>query len=105
MIPYTVEPRADTRVSNVTMGIWLFLASEVMLFGALFSSYALLRVSAPVWPSGAETFGLTFAGVNTVVLFALSSIVWWARRAVRRVRPALLLASGLAPSGRSGFSS
>ncbi len=46
-IPYTVERRADTGVTNVTLGIWLFLASEVMLFGALFSAYALLRVSAP----------------------------------------------------------
>ena len=44
MIPYTIERRADTGVTNVTLGIWLFLASEVMLFGALFSAYALLRV-------------------------------------------------------------
>ena len=46
MIPYTAEARPDTGVSNVTLGFWLFIASEVMLFGALFSSYALLRVSA-----------------------------------------------------------
>jgi len=38
MIPYTIERRADTGVNNVTLGIWLFIASEVMLFGALFSS-------------------------------------------------------------------
>ena len=50
MIPYTVDRRADTGVSNVRMGIWLFLASEVMLFGALFSAYALLRVSSSNWP-------------------------------------------------------
>ena len=50
MIPYTVERRVDTGVTNVTMGVWLFLASEVMLFGALFSAYALLRVSAAAWP-------------------------------------------------------
>mgnify|MGYP003347756068 CR=1 FL=1 len=25
MIPYTTEPRPDTRVTNVTLGIWLFL--------------------------------------------------------------------------------
>ena len=35
-IPYTVQRRPDTGVSNVMMGVWLFLASEVMLFGALF---------------------------------------------------------------------
>ena len=46
VIPYTVHPREDTRLFNAKVGIWLFLASEVMLFGALFSSYIMLRVSA-----------------------------------------------------------
>ena len=53
-IPYTVSPRPDTGVYNGKLGIWLFLASEVMLFGALFSSYILLRVGAEpsAWPHG-----------------------------------------------------
>jgi heme/copper-type cytochrome/quinol oxidase subunit 3 len=53
-IPYTVEARPDTGLYNAKVGIWLFLASEVMLFGALFSSYILLRVGAPegYWPHG-----------------------------------------------------
>jgi cytochrome c oxidase subunit 3 len=33
-IPYTVEIRRDTGLINGKIGIWLFLASEVMLFGA-----------------------------------------------------------------------
>ena len=37
-IPYTVEVRRDTGLNNGKIGIWLFLASEVMLFGALFAS-------------------------------------------------------------------
>ena len=32
-IPYTVEERSDTGLFNAKLGIWLFLASEVMLFG------------------------------------------------------------------------
>ncbi len=36
MIPYTVEVREDTGLNNAKLGIWLFLASEVMLFGGLF---------------------------------------------------------------------
>ena len=35
-IPYTVAERPDTGLNNGKIGIWLFLASEVMLFGALF---------------------------------------------------------------------
>ena len=42
-IPYTVEVRRDTGLTNGKIGIWLFLASEVMLFGALFASYILIR--------------------------------------------------------------
>ena len=51
-IPYTVEERPDTGLANGKLGIWLFLASEVMLFGALFSTYIILRVGAPEWPHG-----------------------------------------------------
>jgi cytochrome c oxidase subunit III len=51
-IPYTVEAREDTGLYNGKLGMWLFLASEVMLFGALFSSYILLRVGHPHWLEG-----------------------------------------------------
>jgi heme/copper-type cytochrome/quinol oxidase subunit 3 len=80
MIPYTVDRRADTGVTNVTLGIWLFLASEVMLFGALFSAYALLRVSAPAWPSGRDVLDLAPALVNTALLVVSSALVWRAAR-------------------------
>ena len=46
-IPYTVEVRRDTGLNNGKIGIWLFLASEVMLFGALFASYILIRTGSP----------------------------------------------------------
>ena len=42
-IPYTVTARKDTGLFNAKVGIWLFLASEVMLFGALFSTLVLLE--------------------------------------------------------------
>ncbi len=72
-IPYTDQPRPDTGLTNVKIGMWLFLASEVMLFGGLFASYIILRVSDPNWPAGAE-FGLSvpIAFVNTLVLIASS---------------------------------
>ena len=50
-IPYNEELRPDTGLYNAKLGIWLFLASEVMLFGGLFSAYILLRVSDPNWMS------------------------------------------------------
>ena len=37
-IPFNEDLRPDTGLYNAKLGIWLFLASEVMLFGALFKS-------------------------------------------------------------------
>ena len=71
-IPYTVSPRQDTGLHNAKLGIWLFLASEVMLFGALFSSYILLRVGATEWPQGADILNVPLATFNTVVLITSS---------------------------------
>src|SRR5690348_12633781 len=53
-IPYTTEIREDTGLYNGKVGMWLFLASEVMLFGALFSGYVFLRIGAweGEWPHG-----------------------------------------------------
>lgn len=79
MIPYTTERRADTGLTNVTMGVWLFLASEVMLFGSLFSAYALLRTTAASWPSGRSVLQLSLGVANTVVLFAMTAAAWRAR--------------------------
>lgn len=74
-IPYTVEARPDTGLYNAKVGIWLFLASEVMLFGALFSSYILLRVGAleGTWPQG--LLNVPIGAFNTVVLIVSSVTV------------------------------
>ena len=74
-IPYTVEPRPDTGLTSGKIGIWLFLASEVMLFGALFSTLILLRTSAPEWPHGYKLLNVPLATVNTFVLIASSVTV------------------------------
>lgn len=84
MIPYATEPRDDTGVSNGTLGIWLFLASEVMLFGGLFSAYALLRSAAVNWPTGWEVLGVGFGVMNTVTLMLLTTLMWGARRRTGR---------------------
>src|SRR3954453_23017791 len=69
-IPYTVEERPDTGLANGKLGIWLFLASEVMLFGALFSTYIILRVGAPEWPHG--ELNVWLGAINTVILICRS---------------------------------
>ena len=72
-IPYTVEARPDTGLYNAKMGIWLFLASEVMLFGALFSSYVILRTGNPDWVQ--HPMNVSLATLNTMILIASSVTV------------------------------
>ena len=72
-IPYIVDERPDTGLNNVKLGIWLFLASEVMLFGGLFSTYILLRINAVEWPFGSDLLNVPIGAFNTVVLI-LSSV-------------------------------
>ena len=79
-IPYTTEARPDTGLYNAKLGIWLFLASEVMLFGALFSSYILLRVGADpgTWPHG--LLNIPIGTFNTAVLItsSVTMVMAWA---------------------------
>jgi len=76
-IPYTVQPRPDTGVYNGKMGIWLFLASEIMLFGALFSSLILLYIGSPegLWHDSVSHLSVPLATFNTLVLIASSVTV------------------------------
>lgn len=77
-IPYTVEERPDTGLANGKLGIWLFLASEVMLFGALFSTYIILRVGATDWPHG--ELNIPLGAINTVILIcsSVTMVMAWA---------------------------
>ncbi len=77
-IPYEVKPRPDTGLWNAKIGIWLFLASEVMLFGGLFSGYVFLRLGSGAdpdyhWPHGLLDVKLGL--INTLVLIASSVFV------------------------------
>ncbi len=82
-LPYTTTVRPDTGLTSPKLGIWLFLASEVMLFGSLFSAYVLLRTGAPFWPDQSETLNVPLAALNTVILISSSvtMVLAWAASA------------------------
>lgn len=85
VIPHTVAPHEDTGVNNVQLGMWLFLASEVMLFGGFFAAYILLRTGDPSWQGGRDfQLGLPLAVVNTLVLITSSLTMARACTACRR---------------------
>jgi cytochrome c oxidase subunit III len=76
-IPYTVKNRPDTGLYNAKVGIWLFLASEIMLFGGLFSSYVFLRLGSDNWPH--MVLSIAPGLINTFVLIfsSISMVMGW----------------------------
>jgi cytochrome c oxidase subunit 3 len=85
-IPYTTQPRPDTGIYNAKAGIWLFLASEVMLFGALFSAYILLRVgAAPAdWPHGLLNIPIGTFNTAVLILSSVMVVMAWASLKMRQ---------------------
>jgi heme/copper-type cytochrome/quinol oxidase subunit 3 len=79
-IPYVDVARDDTGLTNGKLGIWLFLASEVMLFGALFATYIILRTGSLSWPEGRTILNVPLATLNTVVLItsSVTMVMAWA---------------------------
>ena len=79
-IRYISHPHPVSGVTNSKLGVWCFLASEVMLFGALFSGYVLLRTGAASWPRGADLLNVPLATLNTMILItsSVTMVMAWA---------------------------
>ena len=79
------EAHASSRIDRQTLGILLFIVSEVMLFGAFFASYFFLRVVANEGPWPPEPFELpvAIAGMNTAILVSSSFTMHWALEGAR----------------------
>ena len=74
-IPHTTAVRDDTGLYNGKLGMWLFIASEAMLFGGLISAYVFLRNGVPDWPNAADLLNVPLAAVNTFVLLTSSVFI------------------------------
>ncbi|HUB66200.1 MAG TPA: cytochrome c oxidase subunit 3 [Candidatus Methylacidiphilales bacterium] len=78
-IPYTFTARPDTGLYNGKLGIWLFLASEVMLFGALFTAYLFERIGADpgTWPTHVLVVGWGLANTIILILSSITMVYAW----------------------------
>jgi cytochrome o ubiquinol oxidase subunit 3 len=52
----------------VGYGVWIFLLSDIIMFSALFASYAVLSGQTAGGPSGRELFELRHVGIETLCL-------------------------------------
>jgi cytochrome c oxidase subunit III len=76
----------SSRVDSSTLGMLLFIASEIMLFGSFFTIYFFVRVvnNAPEWPPEGFHLPVYVAGVNTIILLTSSFTMHWALQAIKR---------------------
>jgi cytochrome c oxidase subunit 3 len=93
------EAHASSRIDRQTLGILLFIVSEVMLFGAFFAAYFFIRAVAndgAPWPPEPFELPVAVAGVNTAILVSSSFTVHYALEGIRKNnRNALKLGLGL----------
>jgi cytochrome c oxidase subunit 3 len=71
----------EQQKESATLGMWIFLITEVMFFGGIMLAYALNRhVYYPAFAVGSNTLSLKLGGFNTVVLlassFTMAMAVW-----------------------------
>ena len=75
----------SSRVDAPMLGMFLFIASEVMLFGAFFTAYFFVRVTAGTpWPTPPFHLPVYVAGINTAILVTSSFTVHWALQSIKR---------------------
>jgi cytochrome c oxidase subunit 3 len=80
------EPHFSSRISPSILGMYLFIGSEIMLFGSFFTAYFFARVAAnpPSWPPHPYELPVFVAGVNTVILVTSSVTIHWALQSIKR---------------------
>lgn len=87
------------------LGMWVFLATEVLMFGGLFCAYAIYRGNhQDVFLYGYGALDKMWGATNTVVLLASSLTMAWAVRAAQKGQQKLLMAMLIATfMGGVGF--
>ena len=69
----------SSRVAAPTLGMMLFIISEVMIFGAFFTAYFFIRVvNHDPWPAAGTHLPEAVAGINTAILLSSSLTIHWA---------------------------
>ena len=75
----------SSRVNASILGMLLFIASEIMLFGAFFTAYFFVRVVNGIeWPQPPFELPVFVAGVNTAILVTSSFTMHWALQSIKR---------------------
>ena len=81
--PHAIAP-TRTGIPNGKLGMWLFLASEIMFFTGLIGAYVVLRSSHPAWPGSEGHLNVWIGTGNTLILICSSTTIVLALAAAQR---------------------
>ena len=85
------------------LGMWIFLVTEIMFFGGLFTAYVVYRTAhQSAFAAGSHELDITLGAINTAVLIGSSltmALAVWAAQKGRRNAIALFLVSTIALGG------
>jgi cytochrome c oxidase subunit III len=77
---------SEQQAASGKLGMWLFLATELLMFGGLFCGYSVYRANHPeVFHFAAQYLDTTLGGINTAVLITSSFTMAYAVRACRPI--------------------
>jgi len=69
---FIVAVSAKPQFSRARLGMWWFLASEIVIFGGVVAAYLMLRLVHPEWLHQSSKTLLPIGAINTVVLLTSS---------------------------------
>jgi cytochrome c oxidase subunit I+III len=78
-----VEKWPLTPLSKERLGVWVFLASETVVFGSLIAAYLYVRAGSPSWPISYQVHSVPIGAVNTIVLLTSSFGIIMARESIK----------------------
>ena len=71
-------------VPKLKVGMWVFLSSEVVLFGSFLGALIFIRAATPSWPPAGSIHDIPLGTVNTLVLVSSGLTMFLAMQAIRR---------------------
>jgi heme/copper-type cytochrome/quinol oxidase subunit 3 len=81
-----IDDDTNTGISNTKLGMWIFLASECLLFGGLITTYLLYKtpISVEQGPAPHQVYDIPFTSVSSFVLLMSSLTMVLAVAAIER---------------------
>ncbi|MGA2443785.1 MAG: cytochrome c oxidase subunit 3 family protein [Tepidisphaeraceae bacterium] len=96
----------EQQFTSAKLGMWIFLGTEILMFGGLFCAYSIYRHNHPlVFKFAAEAYLSTkWGAINTVILITSSlTMAWGVRAAQLNQKKLLIICLVLTLMGAAGF--